>query len=80
VAVYAVTILVGAVLLGTTGPPAAAWYCATAPVALWLAALGGVVRPGMGPGERLALAVASALWLAYAVRVTRIASRLHRSR
>lgn len=78
VALYAVSVLAAAILLGTTAPPAAAWYCATAPVALWLAALGGVFRPGMPVGERLLLAVASALWLAYAVRVIRIAGQLHR--
>jgi hypothetical protein len=78
VALYAATILVGAIVLGTAGSPAAAWYCATAPVAAWLAALTGAFRPGMEMGERLVLAVASALWMAYAVRVVRIARRLHR--
>lgn len=79
VALYAATILLAAIVLGTAARPAAAWYCATAPVAVWLAALAGAFRPGMSPGERLVLAVASALWLAYAVRVVRVAGRLQRT-
>lgn len=80
VAVYAATVLLAAIVLGAAARPAAAWYCATAPMALWLAALAGVFRPGMSAGERLALAIASALWLAYAVRVVRVAGRLQRLR
>jgi len=76
-ALYAVTILLGAIVLGTTATPAAAWYCATAPAATWLAAVFGAFRPGMEVGERLVVAVTGALWMAYAVRVVRIARRLH---
>lgn len=76
-ALYAVTILGAAIALGAAGHPSAAWYCATAPLATALAALTGTVRPGMETGERLALAVASALWTVYAIRVVRIARRLH---
>jgi len=76
VALYAVTILLGAIALGATGHPTAALYCATAPLALWLGALLGALRPGMPGGERVVLALVSALWLGYAVRVVRIARRL----
>ena len=73
VALYAVTILLAAVVLGTTGRPLAAGYCATAPVAVGVAALAGVLRPGMLGGEAVVLAALSLLWLGYAARVTRIA-------
>lgn len=76
VPLYGGTLLVAATALGVAGYVAAAWYSATAPVLLWLVALTGNLRPGMTGGERLAVAVASAVWLAYAVRVVRIARRL----
>lgn len=78
VALYAVTILLGVMVLGATGHPAAAQYCATAPLALGLGALTGALRPSMAGGEMAALALVSLLWLGYAARVVRIARRLHR--
>ena len=77
IAVYAATVLVAAILLGVTGHPLAAGYCATAPVAVGLAALAGVLRPGMMAGEQVVLTGLSLLWLGYAARVVRIARRLH---
>ena len=77
VALYAVTVLVGAIVLGVSGHPTAATYCATAPVATGLGALLGVLRPEMTGGETLVMVVFSALWLGYAARVVRIARRLH---
>jgi hypothetical protein len=75
VALYASTLLAAAIALGATGHPAAARYCATAPVATGLGALLGLLRPGMTRAEMVGLAVFSALWLGYAVRVVRIALR-----
>lgn len=77
VALYAATVLLGAILLGATGHPVAAYYCATAPVAVGLGALAGVLRPGMVGGEQVVLAALSLLWFGYAARVVRIARRLH---
>jgi uncharacterized membrane protein len=77
VALYAVTIVLAAVGLGVAGHPTAAYYCGTAPVALGLGALAGVLRPGMAGGEMILLAGLSALWLGYAARVVRVARRLH---
>lgn len=76
VALYALTILAGAIVLGVSGHPAAAAYCATAPVAMGLGALLGVLRPGMAGGEMVFLAALSVLWLGYAARVVRITHRL----
>jgi FtsH-binding integral membrane protein len=73
---YALTLLAGAVALGVTGHPAAAAYCATAPVAMGLGALAGVLRPDMAGGERVILMALSGCWLGYAARVVRIALRL----
>jgi hypothetical protein len=77
VSLYAVMLLLAAIALGAAGYPAAAWFCLTAPAALWLTASTGLLRPGMEGGERLVIAIASALWLGYATRVVRIARRLH---
>lgn len=77
VALYAVTIVLAAIGLGVTGHPAAASYCATAPLAVGLGALAGVLRPGMAGGEMIMLAGACALWLGYAARVVRVARRLY---
>ncbi|MGH7314426.1 MAG: hypothetical protein ACREJV_14720 [Candidatus Rokuibacteriota bacterium] len=77
IALYAATVLLGAILLGATGHPVAAGYCATAPVAVGLAALAGVLRPGMVGGEQVVVGALSLLWLGYAARVVRIARRLH---
>lgn len=78
VALYALSILVAAIVLGVSGHPAAAAYCATAPLALGLGALAGLLRPGMAGAERMLLAGLSVVWLGYAARVVRIARRLHR--
>lgn len=77
VSLYAVGLLVAAIALGAAGYPVAAWYCLTAPAAMWGAAVTGLLRPGMEGTERLVIAIASVLWLGYAVRVVRIARRLH---
>jgi hypothetical protein len=79
VPLYGTTLLLAAIVLGATGHRAAAWHCATAPALLWIGALTGALRPGMTGVERLALAVASALWMAYAVRVVRITRRLSKN-
>lgn len=76
VSAYAVTVLGAAVLMGITGHPAAAAYCATAPIATGLAALAGVIRPGMATGEIVVIAAGCVLWLGYAARVVRITRRL----
>jgi hypothetical protein len=76
-ALYSMSILVGAIALGAGGYPAAARYCATAPVAMALAALTGILRPDMTGWEILAVVAVSALWLGYTVRIVRIARRLH---
>jgi hypothetical protein len=75
-AVYASTLLAAAIALGATGHPAAAYYCATAPVVTGLGAVLGLLRPGMTGAEMVGLAILSVLWLGYAVRVVRIALRL----
>ena len=77
VALYAVTILAGAIALGASAHPAAAAYCATAPLALALGTLLGALRPGMAGGDTMIFAALSTLWLGYAARVVRIAHRLH---
>jgi hypothetical protein len=77
VVVYGATVVLGAVALGLTGHPAAAWYCVTAPLAAGLGALTGALRPGMQGAEMVGLAALSVLWLGYAARVVRIARRLH---
>ena len=76
VAPYAFTILAGAIVLGVSGHPAAAGYCATAPLAVGLGSGLGVLRPGMAAGEALVLLAFSVLWLGYAARTVRIARRL----
>lgn len=77
VALYALTILAAAIVLGVSGHPAAAAYCATAPVAVGLGALAGVLRPDMAGAETVVLAAFGVLWLGYATRIVRIARRLH---
>jgi hypothetical protein len=77
VALYAVTVALGAIGLGSVGHPLAAWLCATAPLVLELGVLSDVVRPGASTNERITLLTLGALWLGYAVRVVRIAHRLH---
>jgi len=77
VALYALTILAAAIVLGVSGHPMAAVYCATAPVAVGLGALAGVLRPDMGGAETLVLGALSVLWLGYAARIVRVARRLH---
>lgn len=72
-ALYAVAIALGAIALGASGHPLAAWLCATAPLAL---ELGILVRPGLTFNERVTFLTAGALWLAYALRVVRIAYHL----
>ena len=74
-ALYAVTLAAAAAVLSLRTHPLAALYCATAPVALLLGVLLDGIRPGMGAGEQRLLALFSALWLLYAVRVVRIARR-----
>jgi apolipoprotein N-acyltransferase len=77
VALYAGTVAAAAVALGATAHPAAAWYCATAPLAMALGALAGGLRPDMSGLEVFGFASLAALWLGYAARVVRIARRLH---
>ena len=72
-ALYALTVAVAAAAVSLRTHPLAALYCATAPVALLLGVLFDAIRPGMGTGEQRLLALFSALWLLYAVRVVRIA-------
>jgi hypothetical protein len=74
---YAVTIALAAIGLGAFGHPLAAWLCATAPLVLELGILGGALRPGASANERITLLTLGALWLGYAVRVIRVARRLH---
>jgi hypothetical protein len=78
ITLYAVALALGAVVLGAHGHPVAAWLCITAPLALELGVLGGVVRPGASTNERITLLTLGALWLGYGIRVVRIAHRLHR--
>lgn len=73
---YAPTVLVAAVLLGVTGRPAAAAYCATAPLAAIGAAAAGLVRPDMRGAEWVVFLAFAGLWLGYAARIFRIARRL----
>ncbi|MBI2204814.1 MAG: hypothetical protein HYU41_13270 [Candidatus Rokubacteria bacterium] len=75
-AVYALTILAAAVMLGVTGRPAAAAYCATAPLAMVCAAVFGVLRSDMTGAERVVMTAAGILWLGYAARIIRIVRRL----
>ncbi|MGH7278713.1 MAG: hypothetical protein ACREJG_08490 [Candidatus Rokuibacteriota bacterium] len=77
VALYALILLAGAIVLAVSGHPVAAGYCATAPVVVGLAAALGVLRPDMAGGERVLLTALSVAWLGYAARVVRIARRLH---
>jgi hypothetical protein len=78
VAAYAFTIAVAAMVVGITGHPAAAAYCATAPVAVGLAAAARVLRPGMVTAEAIVIGALSLLWLAYALRAVRVARALRR--
>jgi hypothetical protein len=77
VAPYALSLLGGALVLGVSGHPLAAGYCATAPVVTGVAALVGALRPDMAGAETLVLVASSLLWLGYAARIVRIARRLH---
>jgi hypothetical protein len=77
VALYAATLVLGAIVLGARGHPLAAWFCATAPLVMELGILADALRPGMSANERITLLTLGALWLAYALRVVRIARRLH---
>lgn len=74
-AVYAFTLAAAAAVLSLRAQPAAAVYCATAPLGLLLGVLMDAIRPGMSAGEQRVIALVSALWLLYAVRVVRIARR-----
>lgn len=76
-ALYAGTVAAAAVALGATAHPVAAWYCATAPLAMVLGALTGGLRPDMTWLEGLGFSSLAALWLGYASRIVRIARRLH---
>jgi hypothetical protein len=77
VALYGVAIALGAIALGAGGHPLAAWLCATAPLLVELGILSGALRPGMTTNERITFLTAGALWLAYALRIVRVARRLH---
>jgi pheromone shutdown protein TraB len=76
IALYAGTLLVAAVVLAVSAHPTAAGYCATAPLAVGVAAVLGALRPGMDRGEIVFVAALSLLWLGYAARVVRVARRL----
>jgi hypothetical protein len=71
-ALYALTLAVAAGTLSLRAHPAAALYCASAPLALLLGTVLDVIRPGMTAGEQRLLGLVSALWLLYALRVVRI--------
>jgi hypothetical protein len=77
VALYTLALALGAIVLGARGHPLAAWFCATAPLVMELGILADTLRPGMSRNERITLLTLGALWLAYALRVVRIARRLH---
>ncbi len=79
-ALYALTVAGAAAALSLRAHPLAALYCATAPLTLLLGILVDGIRPGMGVGEQRVLALFSALWLLYAVRVVRIARSARASR
>jgi hypothetical protein len=74
---YAFTVLVAAVVLGASGHPVAAAYCATAPLATAAAAMLGMLRPDMSGAERILFLAFSVLWLGYGARIVRVARRLH---
>jgi hypothetical protein len=76
VALYAAALALAGIVLGVNGHPLAAWFCATAPLIMEFAILGGTFRPGMSTNERITLLTLGALWLAYALRVVRVARRL----
>jgi hypothetical protein len=73
VPVYALAVVIAAVVFGLTKHVAAAAFCATAPVAalLYLALYG--FQPGLGTGDRILLVVIMLLWLLYSWRTLRIA-------
>jgi hypothetical protein len=72
---YAASVAVAAIALGATRHPAAAMYCATAPVVLGVGALAVDIRPGIGTGETLLLVLFAGLWFRYALRSVTAARR-----
>lgn len=73
VPIYAFTVTCAAVLLALTRHPAAALYCASAPVAAlaYLAAFG--FHPNLGTLDKVVLVLVVLGWLAYAARTVTIA-------
>ncbi len=72
---YAASVAAAAIALGTTRHPAAAMYCATAPVVLGVGVLAAALRLGVGGLETVGLLVFSGLWLRYALRTVTVARR-----
>jgi len=72
VPIYAFTVTCAAVLLALTRHPAAALYCASAPVAAlaYFAAFG--FHPNLGTLDKIVLIVVVLAWLAYAARTVTI--------
>jgi hypothetical protein len=70
---YAFSAIVGAVVLGVTKHPYAAWYCGAAPVALLLYLLLHGFPASLAPIDHLVLIVFALLWLRYAWRIIGIA-------
>lgn len=73
VSMYAFTLVWAAILLGVIRHPAAAAYCATAPVAALLYLLVFGFHPNIGTGDKVLIVVLLLLWLRYDFRILAIA-------
>jgi hypothetical protein len=73
VPVYALSLLVAAVVLGLTRHPYAAAYCATGPVAGLLYCLYFGFHPNIGAGDKVLIIILLLLWARYNFRVVAIA-------
>ena len=72
-AVYASSLLCGAIVLALNKHRAAALYCMTAPLALFLIVVSNGLHPDLGTIDKVALITFTLLWLRYGIRVLAIA-------
>lgn len=76
IALHAFSIVAAAVLLGMTKRPAAALYCVSAPVAMLLYLLAGILPAEASLSGRVGLILLCAAWLGYAWRAAVMVRRL----
>lgn len=72
-ALYALSVVASAIVLGLTARRWAAVYSMGAPLVVAVATAAGVLGPGLATVDRAIILLVCGAWLAYGVRVTRVA-------